>query len=127
MGNNFNHDMCQSEYVHEEIVAKVKEQMPPNEILVDLSDIFKALGDPIRVSILKALSFSELCVCDIAMLVDMTPSAVSHQLRVLRAAKVVAHRKEGKNVFYRLDDKHIHTLLQQGLEHVKESYGYRTE
>jgi len=90
------------------------------EMLLEVSDIFKVLGDHTRVRILHALTLSELCVCDIASLLEMTSSAVSHQLRILRAAKIVRFRKEGKNVFYALDDDHVFSLMNEGLAHVRD-------
>jgi DNA-binding transcriptional ArsR family regulator len=85
-----------------------------------LADIFKVLGDLTRVRILKALSIEELCVCDLAAVLDLTQSAVSHQLRLLRAARLVKYRKAGKVVYYSLDDDHVKTLFAQGLEHVQQ-------
>ena len=113
-------DTCQAEYVHTETVAAVLSRLEPEETLLDLAELFKALGDSTRVRILHALTFSELCVCDLASLLDMSSSAVSHQLRVLRSRKIVKYRKEGKNVIYSLDDLHISALLEQGLQHVNE-------
>ncbi|MCP4753071.1 MAG: winged helix-turn-helix transcriptional regulator [Proteobacteria bacterium] len=113
-------DVCQEECVHEELVSEVKEKMPPSETLLDLANLFKVLGDHTRVRILNALRSSELCVCDLVDVLDMSQSAVSHQLRVLRASKIVKYRKEGKNVYYSLDDDHVYTLIDDGLDHIKE-------
>ncbi len=113
-------DTCQIECVHTEKVEAVVSRMETEETLFHLADLFKALGDSTRVRILHALSFSELCVCDLASLLNMTSSAVSHQLRVLRGQKIVTYRKEGKNAIYRLVDSHVSTLLEQGLQHVNE-------
>ncbi|MCP4104822.1 MAG: winged helix-turn-helix transcriptional regulator [Desulfobacteraceae bacterium] len=120
MTDNSNQDICQTECVHEGVVNDVRERMYSNELLLDLAELFKVFSDHTRIRILHALSFSELCVCDLANALDMTSSAVSHQLRVLRSAKIVKFRKEGKNVFYSLDDKHIFSLMQAGIEHVQE-------
>ena len=120
MNNEVSHDICQTECVHESLVAKVRSQMHASDLLLDLAELFKVLGDHTRVRILHALSFSDLCVCDLAELLGMTSSAISHQLRVLRAAKIVKFRKEGKNVIYSLDDTHVHTLIREGLGHVLE-------
>ncbi len=120
MNNEASHDICQTECVHENLVATVRSQMHASDMLLDLAELFKVLGDHTRVRILHALSFSELCVCDLAELLGMTSSAISHQLRVLRAAKIVKFRKEGKNVIYSLDDAHVHTLIREGLGHVLE-------
>lgn len=113
-------DTCQAECVHVETVERVKAAMQSTEVLLELSDLFKVLGDHTRVRILQALSLSELCVCDIATLLEMSSSAVSHQLRILRAAKIVRFRKEGKNVFYTLDDEHVFNLIMEGLAHVRD-------
>lgn len=113
-------DTCQVEYVHSDAVAQVVAKMEQDEPLFLLAELFKALGDSTRIRILHALSLSELCVCDLAYLLKMSSSAVSHQLRVLRSHKIVTYRKEGKNVIYRLVDAHVATLLVQGLEHVNE-------
>jgi len=113
-------DVCWENCVHAQTVEQVHSCMEQEEVLFDLAELFKALGDSTRVRILHALSFSELCVCDLADLLNMSSSAISHQLRVLRGAKIVRYRKDGKNVIYSLDDAHVGTLLQQGLEHVKE-------
>jgi ArsR family transcriptional regulator len=113
-------DTCQAECVHAEVVAEVSSKMQDDETLFQLADFFKALGDSTRVRILHALSFSELCVCDLANILSMSSSAVSHQLRVLRGQKIVKYRKDGKNAIYSLDDDHVATLLEQGLRHVNE-------
>ncbi len=113
-------DTCQGVCVHTEVVDAVNKKMESEEMLFQLADFFKALGDSTRIRILHALSFSELCVCDLASLLNMSSSAVSHQLRVLRGQKIVKYRKDGKNAIYSLDDAHVATLLEQGLEHVNE-------
>ena len=113
-------DVCQIDEVHAKVVEAVWRRMPDLESSLGLAEVFKVLGDYTRVRILMALAMSELCVCDLAVLLEMSSSAISHQLRVLRGAKVVRYRREGKNVFYSLDDQHIHTLLRDGLEHVRE-------
>lgn len=113
-------DTCQTTQVHPEKVSGVMERMLANHTLHNVAELFKVLGDPTRVRILHALSHSELCVCDLCEALRMSPSAVSHQLRLLRSAKLVRFRREGKNVHYRLDDDHVGTLLHQALEHVQE-------
>jgi ArsR family transcriptional regulator len=114
-----NHDFCETPCVHKENVDRVKGKgLTPNEIL-GLSEIFKTLGDPTRLRILQALSQEELCVCDLVEVLEMTQSAVSHQLRVLRGQRLVKYRKEGKMVFYSLDDEHIINLFAQGLAHIR--------
>ena len=107
-------------FMTEEIWQEIEEKMPPEEIVYDLADLFKVFSDMTRIRILYALSCSELCVYDIAAVVGMSQSAISHQLRVLKQAKLVKYRREGKTIYYSLADKHIHTILNQGLEHVQE-------
>jgi len=111
---------CGNRQQHHENVDKVKDRMLSERDFLFLAELFKALGDYTRVRILSALSISELCVCALAEVLDMSQSAISHQLRLLRAAKLVRYRKEGKNVFYTLDDDHVRNLLAQGLEHIHE-------
>lgn len=106
--------------VHEHTVEEVLSHMPPEETLYDLAELFKVFGDSTRIRILYALFEAELCVCDIAQLLGLTQSAVSHQLRVLKGAKLVKPRKEGKTVFYSLADDHVRKIIAQGLEHVEE-------
>jgi len=112
-------DVCQVTFVNEEKVGRVKERMSPTEALRRLAETFKVLGDPTRVHILHALSLDELCVCDLASLLGTSQSAVSHQLRLLRACKLVKFRKEGKMAYYYLDDDHVRELLSQGLGHIE--------
>ena len=101
------------------LVDKVKNAMPQEEDLIEVAELFKAFGDPTRAKIICALSQSELCVGDLALLLEMNQSAVSHQLRLLRASHLVKNRREGKSVFYSLDDEHVATILAQGVEHVR--------
>ena len=111
---------CQDEIVHTDTLAAVRAQLPPDELLYDLAELFKIFGDSTRVKILYALLQNELCVCDIAGLLDVSQSAVSHQLRVLKASKLVKFRREGKVVFYSLADDHVKTIIGQGIDHVCE-------
>ena len=111
---------CQEDIVHEDVIAAVREQLPPEELLYDLAELFKIFGDSTRIRILYALLESELCVCDIAKLINVSQSAVSHQLRVLKASKLVKFRREGKIVFYSLADDHVMRILSQGMEHIEE-------
>ncbi|MGI6240072.1 MAG: ArsR/SmtB family transcription factor [Christensenellales bacterium] len=113
-------DCCDFMHAHEDIVAKVRETMPSEDTLYDLTELFRIFGDSTRVRILYVLFVSEMCVCDIASLLGMTQSAISHQLRALKNAKLVKSRREGKVVFYSLDDGHVHTIINEGLEHVSE-------
>jgi DNA-binding transcriptional ArsR family regulator len=112
---------CACEEIHEELVNKAKETMPEDETLYDLAELFKVFGDTTRIKILYALFASEMCVCDIADLLGMTHSAISHQLRVLKNARLVKFRKEGKVVYYSLDDNHISQIFDCGLAHIQES------
>ncbi len=111
---------CEFLFVHQDIVAQVTEKMPSEEQLFDLAELFKIFGDSTRVKILYVLFESEMCVCDIAQLLGMTQSAISHQLQVLKKSKLVKYRREGKTVFYSLADGHVRTILDQGMEHVNE-------
>ena len=94
--------------------------LPDDEVLYDLAELFKVFGDTTRVKILYVLFESELCVNDVALRLNMTPSAVSHQLRLLKSAKLVKFRREGKTVFYSLDDDHVRSIIAMGLEHIAE-------
>ena len=110
--------VCECTVIHQEVIDKIK--LPEEELLYDLGDFFKILGDSTRIKILIALFQSEMCVCDIAALLGMTQSAISHQLRVLKQGRLVKHRKEGKVVYYSLDDDHIKHIVDQGLTHISE-------
>jgi len=112
--------LCEEEELHPDVVKRVREQLPPDELLYDLAELFKMFGDSTRVKILYALLESELCVCDLAKLMEVTQSAISHQLRVLKANKLVKFRREGKNVLYSLADEHVVRILSQGMEHIEE-------
>ncbi len=111
---------CEEDVVHQDTVERVREQLPPDETLYDLAELFKMFGDSTRVKILYALLESELCVCDIAKLMEVSQSAVSHQLRVLKGSKLVKYRREGKTVYYSLADEHVRRIISQGMEHVEE-------
>ena len=113
---------CECDCIHEEIVGKVKNKMPEDEKLYDLAELFKVFGDTTRIKIIYALFEEEMCVCDIADLLNMTQSAISHQLRVLKQARLVKFRKEGKVVYYSLDDNHINQIFNCGLCHIEEIY-----
>jgi ArsR family transcriptional regulator len=114
-------DRCDCNVIHKEIVDAVKNRMPDDEILFDLAELFKVFGDSTRVKILYALFQHQMCVCDIAALLNMTKSSISHQLRVLKQAKLVKYKKDGKIVFYSLDDEHIKNIFDQALCHIKEA------
>ncbi len=113
-------DQCDFICVHENVVNQVLKTMPQEQELIDLADFFKVFGDATRVKILYVLSQSEMCVCDIANLLQMGQSAISHQLRMLKQMRLVKFRREGKTVFYSLADGHIETILAQGMEHINE-------
>ncbi len=108
------------EAINLDLIDKVKPNMPETKVLYELSDFFKVMGDGTRIQLLWALEESEMCVGDLAVLLNMTKSAVSHQLKVLRIAKLVRARKKGKNVYYSLDDNHVKLILEKALEHVCE-------
>ncbi len=111
---------CDCDVIHADVVDSVKKKMPEEHELYDLSDFFKVFGDSTRVKIMWALDESEMCVCDIAVLLNMTKSAISHQLRSLKQANLVKYRKEGKIVFYSLADDHVKDIFEKGLEHIRE-------
>jgi len=113
-------EQCECNHVHEGAVDRVRKEMPDDETLYDVAELFKVFGDSTRTRILSALFIEELCVCDIASLLNMTKSAVSHQLRILRQTKIVKNRKSGKEVYYSLDDGHIAEIFKTALEHSKE-------
>lgn len=111
---------CSITFLHEEVVNRVKNVMPEEDTLIDLAELFKVFGDSTRIKILYILSEEEMCVCDIASLIGISQSAISHQLRILKQAKLVKFRREGKVVFYSLDDDHVKSIIKQGLEHINE-------
>lgn len=111
---------CEFMHVHEELVQKVNQNMPEEETLYNLAELYKIFGDPTRIKILYVLFESEMCVCDIAQLLNMSMSAISHQLRVLKQGRLVKFRRDGKTVFYSLSDDHVRTIMDQGLEHIGE-------
>ena len=111
---------CEENLVHPDAVERVRSLLPQDETLYDLAELFKIFGDSTRVKILYALLESELCVCDIAKLMEVSQSALSHQLRVLKGSKLVKFRREGKVVYYSLADEHVIRILSQGMEHILE-------
>jgi len=112
--------ICDAQCIDEVKVAMVRKELGLDDDLESLAEIFKALADPTRVKILRALSIAELCVCDIAAVVGQSQSAISHQLRYLRMSRLVKYRKDGKMAYYSLDDDHVRDLLDQGLKHARE-------
>ncbi len=113
-------ECCDVVCVHDELLRKVNAQLPQEEALYDLAELFKVFGDSTRIRILFVLFEAEVCVCDLAEALHMTQSAVSHQLKILKQAKLVSSRREGKSVFYSLADDHVRTIIGQGLEHIEE-------
>lgn len=113
-------EQCEFMHVHDDIVQKVHQQMPDEEKLYDLADFFKVFADSTRIKMLYVLLCSEMCVCDLAQILNMTQSAISHQLRMLKQMDLVRNRRDGKTIFYSLADNHIKDILSQGLEHIEE-------
>ena len=111
---------CESVEVHEELVKIVNETMPEETELYDLAELFKVFGDSTRIRILFVLFEAEVCVCDLAAVLNMTQSAISHQLKILKNSRLVKSRREGKSVFYSLADSHVRTMIDQGREHIEE-------
>ena len=112
--------ICDCEVIHEEVVNRVHKLMPKEEDFYDLADLYKMFSDSTRIRILCALSCSEMCVCDIAVLLSMTKSAISHQLRSLRLSNLVKYDKRGKEVYYSLADSHVKDVFEKGFEHIRE-------
>lgn len=111
---------CEYLMLHSELADEVRQTMPSNEEMLMLAELFRMFGDGTRIKILSALSRSEMCVCDLSEIVGMSISAVSHQLRLLKSAKLVKYRKEGKSAIYSLADEHVRVMLQNGAEHILE-------
>lgn len=111
--------ICECDVVHEDAVATAKKQMPSDGLVDGLSGFFKILGDPTRIRIVCALDQTELCVCDLSATLGMTKSAISHQLNTLRGANLVKYRRDGKNVYYSLDDQHVSDIVERAMEHVR--------
>lgn len=120
MEDRYNVECCDFLHAHEELVERVRQELPGEDTLYDLAELFRIFGDSTRIRILYVLFEAEMCVCDIAALLGMTQSAISHQLRALKTARLVKARREGKTVFYSLADDHVKTIIDQGVEHVSE-------
>lgn len=120
MNQDFKSSICDCDVIHSDIVEEVRRHMPEEEKLYDLADFFKMFGDSTRIKILWALDREEMCVCDLAVLLNMTKSAISHQLKTLRQEKLVKYRRDGKNAFYSLQDEHVKNILEIGLDHIEE-------
>ena len=114
-------DTCQELCQHPKLICRARATLPEATTIITLAETFKILGDPTRIKILHILATNELCVCDIAAALNMGQSAISHQLRILRSARLVKYRKDGKSVWYSLDDDHVLLLMHQGLEHITHS------
>lgn len=115
-----NNAVCDCDVIHADVVEEVSKHMPEEEKLYDLADFFKIFGDSTRIKILMALDHKEMCGCDLAVLLNMTKSAISHQLKTLKQEKLVKYRREGKVVYYSLQDDHVKNILEIGLEHINE-------
>lgn len=113
--------ICSCNVIHEDIIKTVKEGLSGENDLKRVAELFKALDDPTRLKIINALILSEMCVCDIAALMQMTQPAVSHHLKVLRQSNLVKNRRDGKVVYYSLDDEHVHNIFYQGMLHACEN------
>ena len=121
MSENINEQIecCDCNEIHEDLLKIVNDTMPEETELYDLAELFKVFGDSTRIRILFVLFEAEVCVCDLAKVLNMTQSAISHQLRILKANKLVNSRREGKSVFYSLADGHVRTIIAQGREHIE--------
>lgn len=119
-GKNKQAPVCEEKIINAETVSEVLKTLPKQEAIIDLSLVFKALSDPTRIKIIASLLQNELCVCDIAAVIGTTNSNISHQLRVLRNLKLVKFRKEGKVVYYSLDDHHVSQLMEVAFKHISE-------
>ena len=118
--DKFNDEKCEVTLIHEDNVKKAINELPNDELIADLSDMFKIFGDQTRVKILMALESGELCVCDIAAVMDMSQSAISHQLRVLKQSNIVKTRRQGKVVYYSISDDHVKEIFDIAIVHVQE-------
>lgn len=117
---NMEVECCDITCVHQDMTEEIKKKMPQEELVEELATFYKVFGDATRVKILCVLLMSEICVCDLAECLDMTQSAISHQLRILKQMKLVKNRREGKTVYYSLADSHIQNIISQGMEHIQE-------
>lgn len=113
-------ECCDFICAHQDIVKAVNEKMPDEELLYDLAELYKVFGDSTRIKILYVLFEADVCVCDLAQLLGMTQSAISHQLRVLKNSQLVKSRRDGKTIIYSLADDHVRTILNQGMDHITE-------
>ena len=120
IGMENRNESCSCNVIHGDVIEKVKDRLPDEERLYDLAEFFKVFGDTTRIRILCALFEAEMCVCDLSALLNISQSAISHQLRGLKSARIVKFRREGKVVYYSLDDEHIRHIFDEGLRHITE-------
>ena len=120
MDKDTSFEMCSITVIHEDVVKKVKQQIISEDTAITLAEFFKVFGDSTRIKIINALLISEMCVCDISALLKMNQSAISHQLRMLKQTRLIKSRRDGKVVYYSLDDGHIKEIFDKGLTHLKE-------
>ena len=113
-------ETCEVPVIHEDVLARVREKMPAEEPVYEVSELFKVFGDSTRARIICALNIEEMCVCDLSVLLNMTQSAISHQLRLLKVSRIVKSRKQGRVVYYSLDDAHIGQIFAMAFDHVME-------
>ena len=113
-------EWCEEFCTHDDVIERVRSKLPDVEELYDLAEFFKVFGDTTRIRILYVLFEAEMCVCDIAEMLSMTPSAISHQLRLLKQFKLVKSRRDGKTIYYSLADDHVRSIIDQGREHIEE-------
>lgn len=113
-------ECCESSEIHEELLSAVRRKLPDEDRIYDLAELFKVFGDSTRMRILFVLFEAEVCVCDLAEALNMTVSAISHQLRILKQSKLVKSEKKGRSVFYSLADEHVRSIVEQGMEHILE-------
>ena len=120
MAHNHGCECCDDNVIHPDLLKIVNEKMPEETDLYDLAELFKIFGDSTRIRILYVLFEAEVCVCDLAEALNMTQSAVSHQLKVLKLAKLIKSRRDGKSIYYSLADEHVRTIIAMGIEHIEE-------
>ena len=120
MTHDHSSECCEAVEIHEDLLKIVREKLPAEESLLDLAELFKVFGDSTRIRILFVLFEAEVCVCDLAAALNMTQSAISHQLNILKRNKLVKCRREDKSMFYSLADDHVRTIVSQGMEHIEE-------
>ena len=114
--------VCEVNVIHQDVLDRVRAKMPEEDLAYDVSELFKVFGDSTRARILCALSIEEMCVCDLSALLGLSQSAVSHQLRLLKVSRIVKYRKEGRVVYYSLDDDHIHQIFALAFQHIQEEH-----